>query len=65
MKAKTETDLRNTLYWNPRLKIDASGIGVLDYYTDDRGGAQQIILEGLTTDGRPIRSVLHLGAAKQ
>lgn len=65
LKAKTETDLRNTLYWNPRLKIDASGIGVLDYYTDDRGGAQQIILEGLTTDGRPIRSVQHLGAAKQ
>lgn len=65
LKAKTTTDLRNTLYWNPRLKIDASGIGVLDYYTDDRGGAQQIILEGLTTDGRPIRSVQHLGAAKQ
>jgi len=65
LKEKKETDLRNTLYWNPRLKIDTSGVGVFDYYTDDRGGAQQIIIEGLTTDGRPIRSVQHLDAAKQ
>ncbi|MFA6872577.1 MAG: Plug domain-containing protein [Bacteroidaceae bacterium] len=65
LKAKTTTDLRNTLYWNPHMKIDDSGIGMFDYYTDDRGGAQQIILEGLTTDGRPIRLVQHLGAKKQ
>ncbi len=55
-KEKSESDLRITLYWNPKVVLEPDGTALIEYYTDDRGGDHQVVLEGLTTDGRPART---------
>lgn len=55
LKAKPEPDLRSTLYWNPKVEVDETGMIQVEYYTDDRNSDHRIIVEGVTTDGRPAR----------
>ncbi len=49
-------DFRNTLYWNPDLTTEDSGITTVEFYTSDEPGEYTIIVEGMASDGRSGRS---------
>jgi hypothetical protein len=47
-------DFRSTLYWNPSVKVNADGMAQLDFYASDDVGHFLILINGITTDGRPF-----------
>ncbi len=50
-------DQRNTLYWNPYLLLDAEGKARVSYFTSDLVSPHDIVIEGVTVDGTPVRTV--------
>ena len=51
------TDLRNTLYWNPSVRMGNDGKSAFDFYTnDDDNTTYTLTIEGITTDGQLIHS---------
>ncbi len=58
--ATEKPDYRTTLFWEPDLKIGDTGKTSVDFYTGDRPGTYLVNVEGITTDGRPIRSLATL-----
>ncbi|KGO84624.1 hypothetical protein Q765_20615 [Flavobacterium rivuli WB 3.3-2 = DSM 21788] len=44
-------DFRNTLYWNPNLITDASGVAEIEFYTSDITSKYKIMIEGVSGDG--------------
>jgi hypothetical protein len=46
-------DFRNTLYWNPGLQADKNGKATVSFFTSDEPGDYTIIVEGITSDGKP------------
>ncbi len=52
----TQTDFRNTLYWNPHLKLDAEGKGKFSFYTSDVITSYRITAEGFGEKGEPFRT---------
>ena len=48
-------DLRTTIYWNPSLSSDSSGMVNVEFYTADPSNDYSVILEGLTKDGEICR----------
>lgn len=51
-------DLRTTLYWNPVIRTDEKGNASFDFYTSDGSGTTySVVIEGVTDEGRIIRSV--------
>ncbi len=52
-------DLRTTLYWNPRVTLDATGKALLEFYTADSKGSYRVVAEGLDQNGRIGRVVYH------
>ncbi|WP_324675204.1 TonB-dependent receptor plug domain-containing protein [Hymenobacter sp. GOD-10R] len=53
-KAPTRPDFRSTtLYWNPQVNTDASGIAHLSFYCSDASGPFQVNGEGLSVNGTP------------
>ena len=52
----TLPDFRNTLYWNPDIKTDASGKAKIEVYTSDAIGEYEIIVEGVSKDGQLLGS---------
>lgn len=51
-----EPDFRTTIYWNPNVVTDSAGEAFVSFYTADLEGKYRIIIEGLTSDGNPVRS---------
>ena len=50
-------DLRNTLYWNPCVKVDKNGMSSFDFYTSDvKDTNYTIFIEGITDTGEIIKS---------
>ena len=49
-----QPDYRRTLYWNPHVQLDASGKAQLTFHNSSTGEKLQIVVEGLTRDGKPI-----------
>ena len=47
-------DFRNTLYWNPSVRPDKDGKLLVNFRTSDNTGEYEIIVQGLTTDGKPL-----------
>ena len=47
-------DYRNTLYWNPHVKINGQNNVDLEIYTSDDTGLYQIEVNGITNKGHPI-----------
>jgi len=45
-------DMRNTIFWNPRLLTDNRGSASEEFFTSDEPGEYAIIIKGITTDGR-------------
>lgn len=44
-------DFRNTLYWNPSIKIDSSGNGDFEFHTSDALGDYEVQVLGISKDG--------------
>jgi hypothetical protein len=55
--ADADTDYRSTIYWNPIVRTDSSGIANVTYYNSDEMGAMQVVVEGITADGKLCRGV--------
>ncbi|MBQ0080878.1 MAG: hypothetical protein KBS95_04955, partial [Alistipes sp.] len=49
-------DMRSTITWEPLIHTDASGQATIAFYTADRSGMYDVILEGITDDGELCRS---------
>ena len=48
-------DLRTTIYWNPNLKSDTTGVVKVSFFTADKINDYNVILEGLTQSGEICR----------
>jgi hypothetical protein len=53
----TKNDFRNTLYWNPILRTDSTGVANVSFYNSDQTGEVDIVVEGVTADGKLCRGV--------
>ena len=47
-------DLRSTLYWTPWLALDENGKQTFTFFTGDKKTDYQIMIQGITHDGRPF-----------
>lgn len=52
-KKKNIPDLRNTIYWNPKLLTDVNGKEQFQFYTSDEIGKFLIKVEGISRNGVP------------
>lgn len=51
------TDQRNTLYWNPSVRMGNDGKSAFDFYTnDDDNTTYTVTIEGVTTNGQLIHT---------
>ena len=50
-------DLRTTIYWNPALKTDSTGVMHVNFFTADKANNYQVVLEGITGEGEICRYV--------
>ncbi len=48
---RSNPDLRTTIFWNPRLRCDTTGMFHVQFYTADRAFDYSIVVEGLTQAG--------------
>ena len=53
-KDKPNPDFRNTLYWNPTLNPDKEGKITAEFWTSDFASDYEIIIQGVTSEGRLI-----------
>lgn len=53
-------DQRITLYWQPNLVVDDSGSAYIEFFTADRNTIYDIVIEGISNDGLPIRTTSKL-----
>ena len=44
-------DLRNVLYWSPKIKTDINGKGKFSFYTSDLSGKFLCLIQGNSSDG--------------
>ncbi len=49
-------DLRSTIAWEPFIRTDSTGVANVTFYTADRSGKYDVVLEGITDDGELCRS---------
>lgn len=52
-------DLRNTIYWNPKVITDKNGTATFNFFNSDARGSYRAIIEGLDADGNLGRQVIH------
>jgi hypothetical protein len=57
-------DFRNTLYWNPIIRTDSTGVAQVTFYNSDEAGNMQVVVEGMTSDGKLCRGVCKYNVAK-
>ncbi len=48
-------DIRNTIYWNPLVRSDSTGVAIESFFHSDETGQMKIVLEGVTKDGKLCR----------
>lgn len=56
-KSNEKKDFRSTLYWNPILRTDSTGIAQVSFYNSDQTGDVQVVVEGITADGKLCRGL--------
>ena len=49
----TQPDLRTTVAWVPAVQFDDEGRATIEFYTADRTTDYDVVVEGVTDDGRP------------
>jgi len=54
---ETKKDFRSTLYWNPIVQTDSTGIANVSFYNSDQTGDVDIVVEGVTADGKLCRGI--------
>ncbi|MGE5395822.1 MAG: hypothetical protein ACM3P1_13850 [Candidatus Saccharibacteria bacterium] len=54
---ETRNDFRNTLYWNPVVQSDSAGVATIGFFNSDQVGEVQVVVEGVTSDGKLCRGV--------
>jgi hypothetical protein len=52
-------DIRNTIWWNPLVMTDSTGVAIETFYQSDETGEMKIVVEGVTTDGKLCRGIGH------
>jgi hypothetical protein len=52
-----KTDLRSTIYWNPNVNSDKTGVASMEYYNADGQGTYRVTIEGIDKDGHIGRQV--------
>jgi len=57
-------DFRNTLYWNPIVKTDSTGVANVAFYNSDQTGEVQVVVEGITADGKLCRGLCRYTVTK-
>lgn len=55
--AEMKNDFRSTLYWNPIVRTDANGKASVGFYNSDENGEFDVVVEGLTSDGKLCRGI--------
>lgn len=55
-KESTTPDLRSTIYWNPSVQVDESGMAHVSFYTADSATDYGVVIEGVCTSGCLISS---------
>ena len=55
----TYSDLRTTIYWNPKIITDATGKASFDFLNADGKGLYRAVFEGIDGDGNIARYVYH------
>ncbi len=51
------TDLRTTVYWNPRIAFDEKGQSVVEFFNADGKGNYKATLEGIDANGNVARTI--------
>lgn len=49
-------DFRNTLYWNPSVKPDKSGLANIEFWSSDVVSDYEINIQGINSEGKLISS---------
>jgi hypothetical protein len=52
-------DLRSTIFWNPKVKTDKTGITSFEFFNSDGKGTYRATIEGMDADGNLGRYILH------
>lgn len=47
-------DLRNTLYWEPRMRLSEKGDVQRSFYTGDAAGEYEVVIRGFDSEGQPV-----------
>ena len=55
--AITSTDLRTTIYWNPKIVTDAAGNFSFEFFNADGRGSYRATVEGIDKNGNILRTV--------
>ena len=50
-------DVRNTIWWNPLVMTDSTGVAIESFFQSDETGEMKIMVEGVTKDGKLCRGV--------
>ena len=50
-------DIRNTIWWNPLVMTDSTGVAIETFYQSDESGEMKIVVEGLTKEGKLCRGI--------
>jgi hypothetical protein len=58
LKADKKPDLRTTLFWEPNIEIENNKNVILNYYNTDNSSTVKIAIEGITSDGVPITTLI-------
>jgi len=53
------SDLRSTIYWNPKILTDKDGKATFDLFNADSKGSYRAIIEGIDGDGNIGRTIYH------
>jgi len=56
-QVEKKADYRNTIYWNPVVKTDSTGVALVEFYNSDEIGDMKIVVEGITSDGKLCRGI--------
>lgn len=50
-------DFRKTLYWNPAIRTNSTGISKIAFYNSNQAGEVQVVVEGMSRDGKLCRGL--------
>ena len=54
--ASSAADLRTTIYWNPVIATDSTGIAKISYFNSDETGTYRVLVEGFNQQGQLARA---------